>query len=138
MAIQKYINPADTIEPFSPLEIAGRGVYISEGCYLCHSQQIRPLPAEVLRYGKPSTIEESMWDHPNQWGSKRTGPDLARVGKKYPDMWHFQHMSNPRSVTPNSIMPNYPWLMTKDTDFLQLRREFSVLKMHDPDQSRYL
>lgn len=129
LSIQKYINPTETIEPFTPLEIAGRGIYLSEGCYVCHSQQIRPLPAEVLRYGKPSTIEESMWDHPYQWGSKRTGPDLARVGKKYPDMWHFQHMMDPRSVTPNSIMPNYGWLVTKDTDFVHLRKEFSVLKM---------
>jgi len=129
LSIQKYINPADTTEPFTPLEIAGRGLYIKEGCYVCHSQQIRPLPAEVLRYGKPSTIEESMWDRPYQWGSKRTGPDLARIGKKYPDMWHFQHMQDPRSVTPNSIMPNYPWLFQKETNFVQLRKEFSVLKM---------
>lgn len=129
LSIQKYINPTQTTNPYTPLEIAGRGVYLSEGCYVCHSQQIRPIPAEVLRYGKPSTIEESMWDHPFQWGSKRTGPDLARVGKKYPDMWHFQHMMDPRSVTPNSIMPKYGWLVTKDTDFLTLRKEFSVLKM---------
>lgn len=129
LSIQKYINPAQTTNPYTPLEIAGRGVYLSEGCYVCHSQQIRPIPAEVLRYGKPSTIEDSMWDHPFQWGSKRTGPDLARVGKKYPDMWHFQHMMDPRSVTPNSIMPKYGWLVTKDTDFLTLRKEFSVLKM---------
>lgn len=129
ISIQKYINPTQTTNPYTPLEIAGRGVYLSEGCYVCHSQQIRPIPAEVLRYGKPSTIEESMWDHPFQWGSKRTGPDLARVGKKYPDMWHFQHMMDPRSVTPNSIMPKYGWLVTKDTDFLTLRKEFSVLKM---------
>ncbi len=129
LSIQKYINPDQTTNPYTPLEIAGRGVYLAEGCYVCHSQQIRPIPAEVLRYGPPSTIEESMWDHPFQWGSKRTGPDLARVGKKYPDMWHFQHMMDPRSVTPNSIMPKYGWLVTKDTDFLTLRKEFSVLKM---------
>ncbi len=128
LSIQKYINPSQTTNPYTPLEIAGRGIYISEGCYLCHSQQIRPIPADVLRYGKPSTIEESMWDHPFQWGSKRTGPDLSRLGKKYPDMWHFQHMIDPRTVTPNSIMPNYPWLLTKNTDFLTLRKEFSVLK----------
>ncbi len=128
LSIQKYINPSQTTNPYTPLEIAGRGIYISEGCYLCHSQQIRPIPADVLRYGKPSTIEDSMWDHPFQWGSKRTGPDLSRLGKKYPDMWHFQHMIDPRTVTPNSIMPNYPWLLTKNTDFLTLRKEFSVLK----------
>lgn len=128
LSLHKYVNPEQTTEPFSALEIAGRGVYISEGCYVCHSQQIRPIAAEVLRYGPASTIEESMWDRPHQWGSKRTGPDLARVGKKYPDMWHFQHMINPRAITPNSIMPNYPWLLEKNTDFLSLRREFSVMK----------
>lgn len=128
LSLHKYVNPAQTTTPFSALEIAGRGVYVSEGCYVCHSQQIRPIAAEVLRYGPASTIEESMWDRPHQWGSKRTGPDLARVGKKYPDMWHFQHMINPRAITPNSIMPNYPWLLEKNTDFLSLRREFSVMK----------
>jgi len=129
LSLHKYVNPEQTTEPYTPLEIAGRAIYQSEGCYVCHSQMIRAMPAEVLRYGPASTIEESMWDHPFQWGSKRTGPDLARVGKKYPDLWHFQHMMNPRSVTPNSIMPNYPWLAEKNTDFLRLRREFSVLKM---------
>ena len=128
LSIHKYVNPEQTTEPFSALEIAGRGVYVKEGCYVCHSQQIRPIAAEVLRYGPASTIEESMWDRPHQWGSKRTGPDLARVGKKYPDMWHFQHMINPRAITPNSIMPNYPWLLENKTDFLSLRREFSVMK----------
>lgn len=128
LSLHKYVNPEQTTEPFSALQIAGRGIYISEGCYVCHSQQIRPITAEVLRYGPASTIEESMWDRPHQWGSKRTGPDLSRLGKKYPDMWHFQHMINPRAITPNSIMPNYPWLVEKNTDFLSLRREFSVMK----------
>lgn len=128
LSLHRYINPEQTTDPYSALEIAGRGIYIREGCYVCHSQQIRPLPAEVLRYGPASTIEESMWDHPHQWGSKRTGPDLARVGKKYPDMWHFQHMVNPRAITPNSIMPNYAWLLENNTDFISLRREFSVMK----------
>lgn len=128
LSLHKYVNPEQTTEPFSALQIAGRGIYISEGCYVCHSQQIRPITAEVLRYGPASTIEESMWDRPHQWGSKRTGPDLSRLGKKYPDMWHFQHMMNPRAITPNSIMPNYPWLLEKNTDFLSLRREFSVMK----------
>lgn len=128
LSLHKYVNPEQTTEPFSALEIAGRGVYVAEGCYVCHSQQIRPIAAEVLRYGPASTIEESMWDRPHQWGSKRTGPDLARVGKKYPDMWHYQHMLNPRAITPNSIMPNYPWLLENNTDFLSLRREFSVMK----------
>lgn len=128
LSLHRYINPEQTTQPFSALEIAGRGIYIAEGCYVCHSQQIRPIPAEILRYGKASTIEESMWDRPHQWGSKRTGPDLARLGQKYPHMWHYQHMLDPRSITPNSIMPNYPWLLTNNTDFLSLRREFSVMK----------
>ncbi len=129
LSIHRYINPSEITEPYTPLEIAGRGIYIKEGCYVCHSQQIRPMAAEVLRYGKPSTIAESMWDHPFQWGSKRSGPDLARLGNKYPDLWHFNHMVDPRAVTPNSIMPNYPWLVVKKTDFVVLRKELSVLKM---------
>lgn len=129
LALKSYLNPAQTIDPFSPLEIAGRGIYIKEGCYVCHSQQIRPMVSEVLRYGPPSTIEESAWDHPFQWGSRRTGPDLARVGKKYPDLWHLNHFKNARSITPNTIMPNYPWLLEKKTDFIVLRKELSVLKM---------
>lgn len=128
LSLHKYVNPDQITEPYTPLEIVGRGIYLKEGCYVCHSQMIRTIPGEVLRYGQPSTIEESMWDHPYQWGSKRTGPDIARVGKKYPDMWHFQHMMDPRSVTPNSIMPNYPWLYKKDADYSFIRREFSVLK----------
>jgi len=128
LTIHNYISKNNSTEPFSPLELAGRGIYIREGCYVCHSQQIRPIPAEVVRYGSPSTMEESIWDHPFQWGSKRTGPDLARVGKKYPDQWHFQHIVNPRSMIPNSIMPNYPWLVEKKIDYFSLRKEFSILK----------
>jgi cytochrome c oxidase cbb3-type subunit I/II len=128
LSLHRYLPEKITTRPYSALELAGRDIYVKEGCYVCHSQQIRPLAAEVLRYGKPSTIEESMYDHPFQWGSKRTGPDLARVGKKYPDLWHFRHMMDPRSVTPNSIMPNYPWLMDNKTDFLSLRQKLSVMK----------
>jgi len=128
LSLHRYLPEKISTRPYSALELAGRDIYVKEGCYLCHSQQIRPLAAEVLRYGKPSTIEESMYDHPFQWGSKRTGPDLARVGKKYPDLWHFRHMMDPRSVTPNSIMPNYPWLMENKTDFLALRQKLSVMK----------
>lgn len=126
--LQAYVSPARAVHPWTPLEIAGRDIYIREGCYYCHSQQIRPMISEALRYGAPSTIEESMYDHPFQWGSKRTGPDLARVGKKYPNLWHFRHMVDPRSVTPNSIMPNYPWLADGKTDFEILRKKLSVLK----------
>lgn len=126
--LQKYIEPSTTPTPYSALELAGRDLYVREGCYTCHSQMIRKLDFDVLRFGQPSTIEESMYDRPFQWGSKRTGPDLARVGKKYPNLWHYRHMMNPRSVVPGSIMPNYPWLEKGDTDFLSLRKKLSVLK----------
>ncbi|MCF6353927.1 MAG: cytochrome-c oxidase, cbb3-type subunit II [Candidatus Polarisedimenticolaceae bacterium] len=103
-------KPGDGIRPNRPLEVAGRDIYIREGCYLCHSQMIRPFRDEKERYGHYSLASESMFDHPFQWGSKRTGPDLARVGGKYSDMWHRKHMRAPRSVVPESVMPNYPWL----------------------------
>ncbi|MCB0369448.1 MAG: cytochrome-c oxidase, cbb3-type subunit II, partial [Bdellovibrionales bacterium] len=125
----KYIKPENAIEPYTPLELAGRDIYLREGCYVCHSQMIRQLPSDVLRFGKASTIEESMYDHPFQWGSKRTGPDLARLGKKYPDLWHYRHMIDPRAVTPKSIMPNYPWLADNTTDFVSLRKKVSVMKV---------
>lgn len=129
LSIQKYIPDHLTIEPYTPLELAGRDLYVREGCYVCHSQQIRPLPEELLRYGSPSTAAESMYDRPFQWGSKRTGPDLARVGKKYPDLWHYRHLIDPRLVTPKSLMPSYPWLETKTIDFMSLRKKLSVMKM---------
>ena len=100
----------DGIRPYTALELAGRDVYIREGCYLCHSQMIRPFRDEKERYGHYSLASESMYDHPFQWGSKRTGPDLARVGGKYSDEWHRQHLTAPRSVVPESVMPNYVWL----------------------------
>lgn len=128
LSLHKYVPAKAQIDPYTPLELAGRDIYIREGCYVCHSQQIRPIASEVIRYGAASTIEESMYDHPFQWGSKRTGPDLARVGKKYPNLWHYRHMMDPRAVTPKSIMPSYGWLDGKDTDFVILRRKFQVLK----------
>ncbi len=128
LTLHKYVQKTADILPYTPLEIAGRDIYIREGCYVCHSQQIRPMAAEVLRYGKPSTMEESIYDHPFQWGSKRTGPDLARVGKKYPDLWHFRHMIDPRSVVQKSIMPSYSWLAQDTTDYLSLRKKISVLR----------
>jgi cytochrome c oxidase cbb3-type subunit I/II len=128
LSIQRYIPDNEQTQPYTPLELAGRGIYVREGCYLCHSQQVRALPEEVLRYGKPSTVAESMYDRPFQWGSKRTGPDIARVGKKYPDLWHYRHMIDPRSVTPKSIMPSYLWLATHEVDFIALRKELSVMK----------
>jgi len=100
----------DGIRPYTPLELAGRDIYIREGCYTCHSQQIRPFRDEKERYGHYSLASESIYDHPFQWGSKRTGPDIARLGGKYSDDWHRKHLRAPRSVVPESVMPNYPWL----------------------------
>lgn len=105
------VDNKETIHPYSPLELRGRDIYQREGCYTCHSQMIRPFRDEALRYGHYSLAAESKFDHPFQWGSKRTGPDLARVGKKYSNEWHVQHLIAPRSVVKESIMPNYPWLM---------------------------
>ena len=98
------------VRPYKPMELMGREIYIREGCYLCHSQMIRPFRDEKERYGHYSLASESMYDHPFQWGSKRTGPDLARVGGKYSDEWHTRHLLAPRDVVPESVMPNYPWL----------------------------
>jgi len=114
--IETTIEKVDGVRPYSPLELVGRNVYIREGCYLCHSQQIRPFRDEVERYGHYSIAAESMYDHPFQWGSKRTGPDLARVGGKYSNEWHVAHLSNPRSVVPESIMPGYSFLADQDLD----------------------
>lgn len=103
-------EPLQGVQPYTALQLAGRDVYIREGCYNCHSQMIRPFRAETLRYGHYSVAGESVYDHPFQWGSKRTGPDLARVGGKYSDEWHKIHLTNPRDVVPESNMPAYPWL----------------------------
>ncbi|MEI7600985.1 MAG: cytochrome-c oxidase, cbb3-type subunit II [Aestuariivirga sp.] len=114
--IQNTIEKVEGMRPYSPLELAGRNVYVREGCYVCHSQMIRPFRDEVERYGHYSLAAESQFDHPFQWGSKRTGPDLARVGGKYSDEWHRQHLVNPRTVVPESIMPGYPFLAEKPLD----------------------
>ena len=103
-------EPVAGLKPYTALELAGRDVYVREGCYLCHSQMIRPFRAETLRYGHYSVAGEFVYDHPFQWGSKRTGPDLARVGGRYTDEWHRIHLNNPRDVVPESIMPAFPWL----------------------------
>ena len=103
-------KPGDGVRPYTALELAGRDIYQREGCYTCHSQMIRPFRDEKERYGHYSLASESMFDHPFQWGSKRTGPDMARVGGKYSDEWHRAHLRAPRSVVPESVMPNYPWL----------------------------
>lgn len=111
--LESTIERVAGVRPYSPLELAGRNIYIREGCYVCHSQQVRPLRDEVERYGHYSLAAESMYDHPFQWGSKRSGPDLARVGGKYSDAWHVQHMIDPRSLVPESIMPPYKFLAAK-------------------------
>ncbi len=115
--LESTIEKVKGVRPYSPLELAGRNIYIREGCYVCHSQMIRPLRDEVERYGHYSLAAESMYDHPFQWGSKRSGPDLARVGGKYSDAWHQQHMINPRSVVPESIMPPYAYLNNADLSY---------------------
>ncbi|MCA9786731.1 MAG: cbb3-type cytochrome c oxidase subunit II, partial [Candidatus Cloacimonetes bacterium] len=104
-------------KPYTPLEQYGRDIYVSEGCYNCHSQMVRPMRHETERYGEYSKPGEFIYDRPFQWGSRRIGPDLHRVGGKYPDMWHVSHMEDPRSTTPQSIMPRYPWLAKNDIDF---------------------
>jgi cytochrome c oxidase cbb3-type subunit II len=109
--VDSTIERVRGMRPYTPLEQAGRDIYVREGCYNCHSQMIRTLRDEVERYGHYSLAAESMYDHPFQWGSKRTGPDLARVGGKYSDQWHADHLTKPRALVPESIMPGYPWLM---------------------------
>src|SRR3954463_1349496 len=108
--LQNTIEHVEGVRPYTPLELVGRNIYVREGCYVCHSQQIRPFKDEVERYGHYSLAAESMYDKPFQWGSKRTGPDLARVGGRYSNDWHVQHLVSPRSVVPESVMPAYPFL----------------------------
>ena len=117
------------LEPYTPLRLAGRDVYIREGCYLCHSQMIRPFRAETERYGHYSVAGEYVYDRPFQWGSKRTGPDLARVGGRYSDEWHRVHLVNPRDVVPESIMPGYPWLEENAADATHITKKMDVLRM---------
>ena len=112
--LENTIEKVDGMRPYTPLELAGRNIYVREGCYVCHSQMIRPMRDEVERYGHYSLAAESIYDHPFQWGSKRTGPDLARVGGRYSDEWQVQHLTDPRSVVPKSIMPGYSHLVTAD------------------------
>jgi cytochrome c oxidase cbb3-type subunit II len=114
--LESTIEKVGGVRPYSPLELAGRDIYVREGCYVCHSQMIRSLRDEVERYGHYSLAAESMYDHPFQWGSKRIGPDLARVGGKYSDDWHVAHLTDPRSVVPESIMPGYPFLASAKLD----------------------
>jgi cbb3-type cytochrome c oxidase subunit II len=115
-------TPMATLTPFTPLELAGRDLYIREGCNNCHSQMVRPFQDEVQRYGPPGTAGETAYETPFLWGSKRTGPDLSRVGGKYPHLWHVRHMDDPESTSPRSIMPPYPWLLTRRLDIDDLPR----------------
>lgn len=113
-------QPITGLKPYTALQLAGRDIYIREGCYNCHSQMIRPFKAETLRYGHYSVAGEFVYDHPFQWGSKRTGPDLQRVGKKYSDEWHRIHLTNPRDLVPESVMPAYPWLNENKVDAMAM------------------
>ncbi len=117
------------VRPYTPLELAGMDIFVANGCYLCHSQMIRPLRDEVERYGHYSLAAESMYDHPFQWGSERTGPDLARVGGKYSDFWHRDHLRNPRAVVPGSIMPGFPWMEKTPLDAKHIADHMRVLAM---------
>lgn len=121
-------QPVPGLKPYTALQLAGRDVYQREGCYNCHSQQVRPFRAETLRYGPYSLAGESVYDHPFQWGSKRTGPDLARVGGRYSDEWHRIHLNNPRDVVPESNMPRYPWLATAEVDGASLPTHMKALR----------
>jgi cytochrome c oxidase cbb3-type subunit II len=124
--LRSTIEKVDGIRPYTPLELAGRNIYVREGCYNCHSQMIRSLRDEVERYGHYSLAAESMYDRPFQWGSKRTGPDLARVGGKYSDDWHRDHLNSPKSVVPGTVMPAYPWLAATELDYAHIKDDLRV------------
>jgi cytochrome c oxidase cbb3-type subunit 2 len=124
--LKSTIEKVGSVRPYTPLELVGRNIYVREGCYNCHSQMIRPLRDEVERYGHYSLAAESMYDRPFQWGSKRTGPDLARVGGKYSDDWHRDHLRAPKSVVPGSIMPSYPWLERTEIDYTHVDDDMRV------------
>jgi cytochrome c oxidase cbb3-type subunit I/II len=128
MAVKSNVPTLAEVKPLTPLELEGRDLYVREGCYNCHSQMIRPFRSETLRYGEYSRAGEFVYDHPFQWGSKRTGPDLARVGGKYPDAWHFRHMEDPQSTSQGSIMPKYKWLLTDPLDRSLTARKMTALR----------
>ena len=121
-------EPVEGLKPYSALQLSGRDIYIREGCYVCHSQMIRPFRAETERYGHYSVAGEFVYDRPFKWGSKRTGPDLARVGGRYSDDWHRVHLINPRDVVPESIMPGYPWLQDSPVDASDIKTKMTVLR----------
>jgi cytochrome c oxidase cbb3-type subunit 2 len=127
--IESTVEKVAGVRPYSPLELMGRNIYLREGCYVCHSQQIRPFKDEVERYGHYSIAAESMFDKPFQWGSKRTGPDLARVGGRYSNDWHVAHLASPRSVVPESIMPAYPFLAENKIEYGDIDQHLKTLKI---------
>ncbi len=126
--MQSTTQPVEGLKPYPALQLAGRDVYVREGCYLCHSQMIRPFRAETERYGHYSVAGEFVYDRPFQWGSKRTGPDLHRVGGRYSDEWHYVHLMNPRDVVPESVMPNYPTLDKTELDGALVQKKMQILK----------
>lgn len=126
--MQSTTQPVEGLKPYSALQLAGRDIYVREGCYVCHSQMIRPFRAETERYGHYSVAGEFVYDRPFQWGSKRTGPDLQRVGGRYSDDWHYAHLRNPRDVVPESVMPGYPWLLENHIDGKEVQHKMQVLK----------
>ena len=125
---RQVVEPIAGLKPYEPLRLVGRDIYIREGCYNCHSQMVRPFRAETLRYGHYSVAGESVYDHPFQWGSKRTGPDLARVGGRYSDEWHRIHLINPRDVVPESNIPGYPWLEKASVEGADVQGRMKALK----------
>ncbi len=127
--METVIEPVEGVRPYTPLELVGQNIYVREGCYNCHSQQIRPLRDEVVRYGHYSLAAESMYDHPFQWGSKRTGPDLARVGGKYSDEWQVAHLKEPRDLVPESIMPSYEFLLKNGARIHDLKDHLGALRL---------
>ncbi|HND77400.1 MAG TPA: cytochrome-c oxidase, cbb3-type subunit II, partial [bacterium] len=128
-AVESNIPTIASVKPYSPLELQGRDIYIREGCYTCHSQLVRPFRSETERYGEYSKAGEYVYDHPFQWGSKRTGPDLHRVGGKYTNSWHYSHMMDPRAISPGSIMPAYPWLFENSLDISTTEKKISAMQI---------
>jgi cytochrome c oxidase cbb3-type subunit I/II len=128
LTVKANVPVIAAVKPYTPLELEGRDIYVREGCYLCHSQMIRPFRAETERYGEYSKAGEFIYDHPFQFGSRRIGPDLHRVGGKYPDLWHYRHMEDPRSTSPGSIMPAYTWLLTDELDTSDTRAKVKAMR----------